>query len=92
VLHLARVTGSVWATTKVETLRGARLLVVQPLTHDGADRGGPLVAVDTVSAAPGQTVFIVLAREAAKALDEPFNPVDAAIIGIVDEVSLHAHR
>jgi ethanolamine utilization protein EutN len=68
------------------------MLIVQPLTHDLAERGRPLVAVDTVSAAPGQTVFIVKAREAAKALQEPFNPVDAAIVGIVDEVSLSTER
>lgn len=85
-MHLAKVIGTVWATQKVETLKGYRMLIVQPLTHELRERGGPLIAVDTVSAAPGQLVFIVLAREAAKALPEPFNPVDAAIIGIVDEV------
>lgn len=85
-MHLARVIGTVWATQKVETLKGYRMLIVQPLTHELRERGEPLVAVDTVSAAPGQLVFIVQAREAAKALPEPFNPVDVAIIGIVDEV------
>jgi ethanolamine utilization protein EutN len=85
-LHLARVIGTVWATQKVETLKGYRMLIVQPLTHELRERGTPLVAVDTVSAAPGQLVFIVQAREAAKALPEPFNPVDVAIIGIVDDV------
>jgi ethanolamine utilization protein EutN len=87
-VHLARVVGSVWATQKVETLSGCRMLVVQPLTHRMETRGSALVAVDTVSAAPGQLVYIVKAREAAKALEEPMNPVDAAIVGIVDEVSL----
>ncbi|MBM3306990.1 MAG: EutN/CcmL family microcompartment protein [Candidatus Eisenbacteria bacterium] len=87
-MHLARVIGAVWATQKVETLRGARMLIVQPLTHELAERGMPVVAVDTVSAAPGQLVFIVKAREAAKALEECTSPVDAAIVGIVDAVSL----
>ena len=85
-MHLCRVIGTVWATQKVETLHGCRMLVVQPLSHDLKDKGAPVVAVDTVSAAPGQLVYIVKSREAAKALEEPFNPVDAAIIGIVDEV------
>jgi ethanolamine utilization protein EutN len=62
------------------------MLIVQPLSHDLTNRGLPVVAVDTVSAAPGQLVFIVKSREASKALDERFNPVDAAIVGIVDEV------
>ena len=91
-MHLARVIGTVWATQKVETLTGYRLLVVQPLTHELEEKGSPLVAVDTVSAAPGQIVFIVESREASKALEERFNPVDAAIIGIVDHVTLASGR
>jgi len=85
-MHLAKVIGTVWATQKVETLTGYRMLVVQPLTHRLEERGRPLVAVDTVSAAPGQVVYIVKSREASKALEEGFNPVDAAIVGIVDRI------
>ena len=85
-MHLCRVIGTVWATQKVDTLTGYRMLVVQPLSHDLKESGTPIVAVDTVSAAPGQLVYIVKSREAAKALEEPFNPVDAAIVGIVDSV------
>jgi len=87
-VHLARVVGTVWATQKVETLTGYRMLVVQPLTHDLKKKGRPLVAVDTVSAAPGQLVYYVASREASKALEERFNPVDAAIVGIVDHVTI----
>jgi ethanolamine utilization protein EutN len=85
-VHLGRVIGTVWATQKVDTLRGYRLLVVQPLTHDMKEKGRPLVAVDTVSAAPGQIIYMVKSREASKALEERFNPVDTAIVGIVDEI------
>ena len=85
-MHLCRVIGTVWATQKVDTLTGYRMLIVQPLSHDLTSTGSPVVAVDTVSAAPGQLVYIVKSREASKALDKPFNPVDAAIVGIVDEV------
>ncbi len=91
-MHLGRVIGTVWATQKVDTLTGYRMLIVQPLHHDLTDKGLPLVAVDTVSAAPGQLVFIVKSREASKALDERFNPVDAAIVGIVDEVRTSQDR
>lgn len=72
----------------METLKGYRLLVVQPLTHDLQELGRPLVAVDTVSAAPGQLIYFVKSREACKALEERFNPVDAAILGIVDDVTI----
>jgi ethanolamine utilization protein EutN len=87
-MHLARVVGTVWATQKVPTLTGYRMLIVQPLTHGLVNEGRAVVAVDTVSAAPGQLVYIVKAREASKALEERFNPVDAAIIGIVDEITI----
>jgi len=87
-LHLARVIGTVWATAKVDSLTGKRMLVVQPLTHLLEERGTPLVAVDTVSAAPGQLVYFVKSREAAKALSPTFNPADAAIVGIVDHVTV----
>jgi ethanolamine utilization protein EutN len=85
-LHLGKVIGTVWATQKVPTLKGYRLLVVQPLTHDLREKGRPLVAVDTVSAAPGQIIYMVKSREASKALEERFNPVDTAIVGIVDQI------
>lgn len=91
-MQLARVIGTVWATQKVESFRGHRMLIVQPLTHELVERGRPLVAVDTVSAAPDQIVFIVEAREASKALDDLFNPADAAIVGIVDSISLARKR
>ena len=87
-MHLGRIIGSVWATQKVPTLKGTRLLIVQPLTHDLEEKGRPLVAVDTVQSAPGQLVYFVKSREASKAMDEQFRPVDAAILGIVDAVSL----
>jgi ethanolamine utilization protein EutN len=90
-MHLCRVVGTVWATQKVETLVGYRLLLVQPVTHDLKEKGRPIVAADTVSAAPGQLVYIVKSREASKALEQRFNPVDAAIVGIVDEIRTTGH-
>jgi len=51
-------------------------------------RGEPLVAADTASARPGDRVFFVRSREAAKAFPGKFAPVDAAILGIVDGVEL----
>jgi len=85
-VHLATVVGTVVATTKVPGLVGHRLLVVEPVRDDGAVDGDRLVALDLVSAAPGQRVLVVRAREAANALDDPTSPVDAAILGIVDAV------
>jgi len=85
-MQLARVVGTCVATVKAPGLRGQRLLVVAPLTFALDPAGDPFVAVDTARAGPGDLVFWVASREAAKALSDPFNPVDAAILGIVDEL------
>ena len=85
-MYLARVVGTCTATIKTPGLHGRRLLVLEPLTFDLVVKGSPFVAVDSINAGPNSIVFYVSSREAAKALDDPFNPVDAAIMGIVDEV------
>ena len=85
-MFLGRVIGNVVATRKVSGLEGLRLLVVQPVTEAGVDRGAPVVAADTTQAGPGDLVHLTSSREAAVALPEPFVPVDHAILAIVDAV------
>lgn len=87
-MNLARVIGTVWATVKDPTLSGIRLVVIQPEDETGATRGAPLVAADGVSAREGDRVFFVRSREAAKAFPGKFAPLDAAVIGIVDETDI----
>ena len=65
-----------------------RLLLLQTTDPAGVPTSArPFVAVDLVSAAPGQRVFVVRGREAAVALPGPENPADAAIVGLVDAVT-----
>jgi len=85
-MYLGRVIGTVVATRKSEGLDGSKLLVVAPLNHRLEAAGEPHVAVDTVRAGRGDLVWLVGSREAALALEPWFVPVDAAIVGIVDEV------
>jgi ethanolamine utilization protein EutN len=87
-MQLARVTGTVVASTKVPGLDGVKLLIIQPLDRQQRPRGSPVVAADAVHmAGPGELVYFVASREAAQALEETFVPVDHAIVGIVDEVA-----
>ena len=87
-MQLARVTGTVVATTKVPGLEGVKLLIIQPLDRQQKPTGKPVVAADAVHmAGPGELVYFVASREAAQALEETFVPVDHAIVGIVDEVA-----
>ena len=85
-MRFARVIGTVVCTEKVPSWKGHRLLLLQPTDTSGGDQGRPFVAVDLVSAAPGQRVFYVRAREAGMALPNTDNPADAAIVGIVDHL------
>ncbi len=85
-MYLGRVIGTVVASVKYEGLEGRKLLVVQPLDHQQKPTVPTEVAVDTVQAGPGELVFLVGSREAALALSPSFVPVDAAIVGIVDDV------
>jgi microcompartment protein CcmK/EutM len=89
-MYLGRVIGTVVATRKYAGLEGVKLLVVEPLAQRG-DRletaGEAHVAADaTREAGPRDLVYLVSSREAALALEETFVPVDAAIVGIVDQV------
>jgi len=87
-MYLGKVIGTVVAHQKAKGLEGQRLLVVQPLDHHQKPSGPPEVAVDTVSASPNSLVYLVGSREASLALEPWFVPVDAAIVGLVDEVDL----
>jgi microcompartment protein CcmK/EutM len=88
-MQLARVIGTVVATVKSPGLEGIKFLIVQPLDRQLRPIGGHVVAADAVHmAGPGELVYVVAAREAAQAMPDPFVPVDHAIVGIVDAVSI----
>jgi ethanolamine utilization protein EutN len=86
---LARVVGTVVATIKYKGLEGVKLLIAQPLDKYLLAKGDPVVAADGVAmAGVGELVYVVAGREAALALPVKFVPVDHAIVGIVDAVTL----
>lgn len=86
-MQIAEVVGTVVSTQKNRKLEGAKLLLVQPLTLDGAPRGTAFLAIDAVGAGVGEKVLVVIEGKAAgDALGRKAAAVDAAIIGIVDAV------
>ena len=86
-MMLARVIGTVVATRKEEALTGIKLLLIQPLSAERQPAGKPLVALDSVGAGPGEDVFYVRGREAAFPFLPADVPTDAAIVGIVDQIT-----
>ena len=88
-MQIGTVVGTVVSTQKHRTLHGAKLLIVQPLTLDGRPRGTTLLAIDSVGAGVGERVLVVIEGKAAgDALGRKAAPVDAAIVGIVDQIDV----
>ena len=93
-MFLARVEGSVVATKKDPSMSGRKLLLVRPQLVDEKDptkfRPGAntIVAVDSVGAGIGELVLFCQGSSARLAPNLKDAPVDAVIIGIVDEVDV----
>jgi ethanolamine utilization protein EutN len=86
-MQIGRVVGTIVATQKNRKLEGAKLMLVQPMTLEGTARGAAVLAIDSVGAGIGERVLLVIEGKAAgDALGRKGAAVDAAIIGIVDEV------
>jgi ethanolamine utilization protein EutN len=86
---LARVVGEVVSSHKRPQFEGAKLLILQPETPVGGKAGASLLAIDSVGAGRGELVIAVLeGRAAGEALGKKFAPVDAAIVGIVDQLEI----
>ena len=85
-MFIAKVVGTVVATRKDENLVGLKLMVVRPVNGKGQAEGQTLVAVDSVGAGVGETVLVVKGSPARLVLQNKAAPVDAAIVGIVDEM------
>ena len=88
-MRLARVVGPLVSTQKDPKFEGAKLLLVQPINADGTPVGTVVLAVDAAQAGAGDTVLLVLeGRAAVSALRRRWAPVDAAVVGIVDQVDV----
>lgn len=88
-MQIGRVVGTVVSTQKNAKLDGAKLMLVQLLSLDDEPRGAAIMAIDSVGAGVGEKVLVVIeGRAAGEALGKKAAPVDAAIMGIIDEVEL----
>ena len=86
---LARVIGDLVATQKHPSHEGSKILVVQPLNLDGTDRGDAVLALDAVDAGVGERVLVVQEGwSAMTSVDRPQSPIDMAVVGVVDAVTL----
>ena len=91
-MFVAKVTGSLVSTQKVDAMTGHKLLVVEPYRLEAKNRaslvttGRTFVAVDTVGAGEGEYVLVTQGSSARLTPETKSLPVDTVIIGIVDTV------
>jgi ethanolamine utilization protein EutN len=95
-MFVAKVTGSVVSTQKVDSLVGYKLLVVEPYRLEPKTRkslattGRTFVAVDTLGAGTGDYVLLTQGSSARLTEETRELPIDAVVVGIVDQVRVDA--
>ena len=81
---VGKVVGSVIATRKSEKLIGNKFMIVQPLETMKSETG-QFVAIDNIGAGIGEMVLVATGSAARIGCSVENAPVDAAIVGIIDE-------
>ena len=80
-MYIGKIIGCVVCSVKDEALEAKKLLLVRRLPN-----GPVIVAVDSVGAGAGETVYVCRGREAAFAFKPQEVPTEASIVAIVDQV------
>ncbi|MBC8350874.1 MAG: EutN/CcmL family microcompartment protein [Planctomycetes bacterium] len=97
-MFVAKVTGSLVSTQKVETMVGYKLLVVEPYRLEPKQRkklattGRTFVAVDTLGAGEGDYVLITQGSSARLTAETKSMPIDCVVVGIVDQVHVDSNK
>ena len=80
----AKLTGHIWSTRKAESLNGLKLMQAE-IIGGGSDSGKRIIVVDIISAGIGDRVIITTGSSARRMLGTDDVPVDAVVVGIIDE-------
>lgn len=83
---VGKVVGSIVSTRKNENLIGNKFMIVEPVASMKSD-GGALVAIDNIGAGIGEYVLVACGSAARIGCGMDQAPVDAAIVGIIDDPS-----
>ena len=86
---IGKVIGDIVATQKAPSHEARKILIVQPLNLDGTERGDALLALDAVDAGVGDRVLVVTEGwSAMTAVERAHAPIDMAVVGVIDIVTL----
>lgn len=84
-MQLAKVIGHVTATVKHPSLKGWRMLVVQPLGVNEKADGEPIIAIDNLGSGRDDRVMLTSDGKAVRELVGSDNsPIRWAVIGVID--------
>ena len=83
---IGKVVGSVVSTRKSEKLVGSKFMIIEPV-KSMSDSKEKIVAVDTIGAGIGELVLVACGSAARIGCNLDNSPVDAAIVGIIDDGS-----
>ncbi len=83
---VGKVTGSIVSTRKCENLIGNKFMIVEPISSMKGENS-QLVAIDNIGAGVGEIVLVATGSAARIGCGLPDAPIDAAIVGIVDDGS-----
>lgn len=86
---IGEVVGNVWATRKEESLNGLKLLIVKPIDPVNNRDMPTIVAADSVGAGFGERVLVTRGSSARMNSERKNAPIDATIVGIIDEVEIY---
>lgn len=81
---IGKVVGSLFSTRKSEKLVGNKFMIVEPV-ESMRNTGSRLVAIDIIGAGIGEYVLVARGSAARIGCDMADAPIDAAIVGIIDE-------
>ncbi len=79
----AKLIDNVWATRKAESLNGFKFMLAEVI--GGTDEGKRLIVIDNISAGIGDRVIVTTGSSARRMLGDDNIPVDAVVVGIIDE-------
>ena len=79
----ARLIDNIWATRKSERLNGLKLMIAEVI--GGSRDGEQMIVSDVIGAGIGDRVIVTTGSAARRMLEDDSIPVDAAVIGIIDE-------
>ena len=89
-MRICRVKGTVVGAAHHPAYDGRKLMVVQPLDENGAEKGDSYLAIDVVQAGAGDLVLVATEGNGARQILKmgAIVPIRSLIVGVIDAVDL----